>query len=416
MIAMPRLSPALLLATLVAAPLIPARATTSLTDLQILDQFNAVSFTTFSSASDVEGRTVVGTNLTGGATFYNNPGSNLASSSYAALTVYGNATGGQLNVNNGGGFVIAGNNQDNININGSASASTMSVVGGANSGNVNTPGGTVYLGSNSGSVNINGTANVSLNGANTGTISTNGGTFTYTGASSGSGNRNNTTVTQAASVTNPASTLGSFSATFQTPLTQLSTQLAGLTANSATSVSGNALSFNAAPNSSGVAVFNVNSSVFTTGSLSTVAINLDGATTVIINVTVSGCTTSTGCVLDMPGSLNFTNPTGYAETVLWNFVNATSLDFSTEFGGTVLAPDAQVSNSSPIDGTVVANSISTTGEIHEYAYTGTLPGSTVAVTGQSTAAPEPASLAVIGSGMAALGWVKRRRKSKRAAS
>src|ERR1700742_3789690 len=66
MIAMPRLSPALLLATLVAAPLVPARATTSLTDLQILDQFNAVSFTTFSSASDVEGRTVVGTNLTGG--------------------------------------------------------------------------------------------------------------------------------------------------------------------------------------------------------------------------------------------------------------------------------------------------------------------------------------------------------------
>ena len=407
----------MLLAALVAAPLLPARATTTttLTDLQILDQFNVVSFTTFSSTSDVEGRTVVGTNLTGGATFYNNPGGNLAASSYAALTVYGAATGGQINIDNGGGFVIAGGNQASITVNGNTTATTPAVVQGSNSGNITTPGGTVYLGSNSGSVNINGSANVSLNGANTGSISTNGGTFSYTGASSGSGNRNNTTVTQVASVTNPASTLGSFGSTFQTPLTQLSTQLAGLTANSTTSTASGTLSFNARP-STGVAVFNVNASVFTTGSPSTVAINLDGATTVIINVTVSGCVTSTGCVLDLPSNLNFTNPTGYAETVLWNFVNATALDFSTEFGGTVLAPDAEVSNADPIDGSVVANSISTTGEIHEYAYTGTLPGGTISVTGQSTAAPEPASLAVIGSGMAALGWVKRRRRSQRAAA
>jgi choice-of-anchor A domain-containing protein len=401
-------------AALLAAPLASARATT-MTALQILDQFNVVSFGNFSSASDVEGRTVVGGNLTNGATFYNNLENNPASSSYSALTVYGNVNGGNINVNNGGGFVVAGNNSATFSVNGNA---TTTVVGGANSGNINTPGGTVYLGSNSATVNVNGSATVSLNGANTGAISTNGGNFYYTGASSGAGNRNNTTVTQVSSVTNPASTLGSFASTFQTPLTQLSTQLAGLTANSSTSVSGNALSFNAAPNSSGVAVFNISSSLLTSGGLSTVAINLGGATTVIINVTVSGCVSSANCVLSMPSGLNFTSPTGYAETVLWNFVNATGLNFATEFGGTVLAPGAAINTgNSPIDGTVVGASVSATGEIHSYPYTGTIPtgGGPITVGGGSTAAPEPASLAVIGSGMAALGWVKRRRKRRKAA-
>jgi hypothetical protein len=142
-------------------------------------------------------------------------------------------------------------------------------------------------------------------------------------------------------------------------------------------------------------------------------LNLDGATTVIINVSVDGCTTSSNCVLAMPSGLNFLNPTGYAETVLWNFVNATGLAFSTQFGGTVLAPNAAVTANANIDGTVVAASLSAPGaEIHSYPFSGTLPDGTVTSTGTSTAAPEPASLAVIGSGMAALGWVRRRRRGK----
>ena len=71
----------------------------------------------FSSTSDVEGRTVVGGNLTGGATFDLAPGS-AAASSFASLTVYGNATyGGNANVVNGSGVTIAGSNNVNFNLN-----------------------------------------------------------------------------------------------------------------------------------------------------------------------------------------------------------------------------------------------------------------------------------------------------------
>ena len=51
----------------------------------IFGQFDAVIFGNFSSTSDVEGRTVVGGDLTGGATFANKA-SGLAVSPFAALT------------------------------------------------------------------------------------------------------------------------------------------------------------------------------------------------------------------------------------------------------------------------------------------------------------------------------------------
>ena len=41
--------------------------------------------------------------------------------------------------------------------------------------------------------------------------------------------------------------------------------------------------------------------------------------------------------------------------------------------GTILAPDATVSNNSKIDGAVIANSFSGGGEIHDFAYQGTIP-------------------------------------------
>ena len=62
-------------------------------------------------------------------------------------------------------------------------------------------------------------------------------------------------------------------------------------------------------------------------------------------------------------------------------------------------------NSAAIDGTLVAanDSSSSTGELHSDPYTGTFPGS-------PTAAPEPASLALVGSGIAGLAAIRRRRR------
>lgn len=422
-----------------------ARAgTLSATD--IFSQFNAVVFGNFASTSDVEGRTVVGGNLIGGATFNLNP-AGAAASSYSALNVYGAATsGGNYNINGGGSVTIAGNNNVSFNLNGGGSA----YVGGTNSGNLTTSnapasvtvvganagnlqlnsGGSVYVGGTTGGIstggstavsiagntssnlNLNGGGTVALAGSNYGTISLSGGSVSYTGSRGNMNLNGGATATQVSSLslTPPASTLGSFASVFKTPLTTLSTQLNAVAANSAISASNGAIAFNATPNSSGVAVFDVNTSAFTPNS--TVTINLDGATSVIINVSVDSCVQS-NCSFALPNSMNFNNPTGYAATVLWNFVNATNLTFSNEFGGSVLAPLAAVTNNAPIDGTLVAASYTGNGELHSHPYTGTFPGMGTVVVSSSNPvnAPEPASLAVIVSGVGGLAALRRRRRT-----
>jgi hypothetical protein len=100
-------------------------------------------------------------------------------------------------------------------------------------------------------------------------------------------------------------------------------------------------------------------------------------------------------------TVNF-NDTSYASVLLWNFVNATNLNFSTEFGGSILAPFAAITDSSPIDGTVVAASLRTSSELHSYAYTEAFPG--------SAPAPEPAGLAVFGTGLVGLALLGRRKR------
>jgi choice-of-anchor A domain-containing protein len=125
-------------------------AATTLTDSQIFSQFNAVIFDNFSASSEVEGRTVVGGNVTSGSNFTIKSG--LVTSSFGALSVYGSVTdAGTLNIDNGGSVAIAGSNSATLNLNGGVSA----YVGGTNSGNVAVSGGTgslVIIGSNNGTL------------------------------------------------------------------------------------------------------------------------------------------------------------------------------------------------------------------------------------------------------------------------
>lgn len=457
---------------------------------EIFGQFNAVIFGNFTSTSDVEGRTIIGGNMTGGASFNIAPGL-AAPSSFAGVTVYGNQTGtGSYNVNNGAGVSVLGTNAGTWNLNGGGSA----WVGGSNSGNVTSAGpgasvsvgggntgqvnlnaggsvfvggsstgqisvgggtgnvavigtttntitlnngGSVYAGGNTsgGNINVNGgTGSVSINASNaaqvtlnsggtariagnTGNVNMNGGSLLHTGSVNGSVNLNGgATRTQVADAgittpTAPASGVPSdFAANVRAPLTTLSSELAALTANSQTTRNGNALTFNAAPDSGGQAVFAIDSSVFAPNS--TVTIQLNDATSVIINVNVDSCVSAI-CSLAMPSSMNFVTPTGYAERVLWNFVNATGIAFANEFGGSVLAPFATVSNQNPINGTLVAANYNGNGELHSYPYSGglTTGGSNIS----PTAVPEPSSLVALSAGLAGLAWMRRRRRSRQTA-
>jgi choice-of-anchor A domain-containing protein len=290
-----------------------------LTANEILRQFNVVTTGDFASSSDVEGRTVVGGNLTSGATFFNNPGAADASA-FRALTVYGSVTaGGPLNINNGGGANIAG---------------TSSAI-----------------------------------------INANGGGGVTTGAS-----------------------LPDFNQNFAQPLNQLSQQLGSMAANSALPVNPPGFPNNVpiqASAGAGMAVF-----ALTTAELASYAsfsVDLNGRDSAVFNVTGASFT-ATG---------NFLNAISVARNVIWNFLDATALNFRVQWGGTVLAPNALVTNTTPIEGTLFAASFRGDGELHSQPFRGELtpPANPP---GPPTPVPVPMSLALLGMGLVGLMAVRRR--------
>lgn len=161
-----------------------------------------------------------------------------------------------------------------------------------------------------------------------------------------------------------------------------SLQLNGLAANSSTINASdlNNVRFEAAP-VNGLAVFSV-----TTAALETyrnIIFDLNNATTAIVNV--SG--------VNFKDMANFNAGADVNQHVLWNFTDATRLDFQRFWHGSILAPDAYVTNSTPIEGSLIADSFKGGGELHNYAFLGTLPPASV---------PEPATIGILGIGLAGL--------------
>jgi choice-of-anchor A domain-containing protein len=173
-------------------------------------------------------------------------------------------------------------------------------------------------------------------------------------------------------------------ASMYSELTATSQYLSHLTANSYLPTAGNNEIINAAPDANGLAVFNI-----TAGDLSKIpsySIAANGATTIIFNVS--------GLALNF--NANYLGNDSLFDNIIWNFFDATNLEFETLLGGSVLAPNASVTNHNQIDGTLVASSWTGQGELHEYAFDGTVP---TPAPRQPTATPEPNVFVLFACGM-----------------
>lgn len=320
-----------------------AAVATPLTAQQILTQFNLVTLGNATSSSHVDGRSFIGGTLTGGD-FAQHPG-DIAASSYAGLTVMQSAANVHVNSN---GAVVLGNLSNSAVQNGGVAA----VLGNASGSNFNVA---AYVAGSSSGNNFNGGH---LNSA-------------------------------------PATVAAASSTNFGSVLSGLSGSLSHLASTgSSVSLNGNRATFNAIANAQGLAVFDltaIDTQVFSKGEF---AFNLNGATTVVFNVDATSLNFSS----------NFLGGSAQAlgANAIWNFYDATALTINNQFGGTVLAPLANLTNGNNIEGAVLVDTLTQRGEIHANRFT----GSVVSV----SAVPEPETYALMLGGLALLSAVARRRR------
>jgi choice-of-anchor A domain-containing protein len=350
-------------------------------DQAILSQFNLVNFGNYTANNETEGRIVAGGNFAANTNHdacFNgctgNTATSVAGQQYGAVTVFGNVTGG---FNTGSSSV-----QGDDYIRGSAS-------------------GTFDLG-HKGNFNVGGsTAGATINNA----LVINTAQAVLAGTQQNAG-AVNTGVASAF----PYGT--SLDAAFKTPLTNLAAALAllpttaGVTAQALPNPPGGNLTLTATD------AYDAGGRKY--GVITTTLANLaaeqnffgindngNDATFVIV--------TGDGANFSLP-NLNANNDESH---VIWDFVDATTLNFSGAWYGTILAPFATIANQGgDFTGSVVANSLVQTNELHaNYLFTGDL-GGLAGVSDPGTPVPEPAGVAIVGVGILGLLLVRRQNARK----
>lgn len=350
-------------ATLALSPLAWA-GFSPLSGQEVLQQFNLVAMSGGTSATHVHGRGWIGGNFVAnsGAEFAND--SPIPTSNYAALTVTGSVSGSQLTVNNNGSAAVGLVAGGNISTSG---ISTVNNGGGAVSGNAT-------------NINFNGSTPAYVGGTAT-NVQFNGG--------------------RVANLADNAKLQNAYSAATSTDMkavmSGLSNQLAALSANSTVSMSGNKAVFTAVAGADGRAVFNLNGALGTTVFGATeFEFNLGSASTFIFNTDLTSVTVGANFLGGSATGL-------LAHAAVWNFNKATNLNVNAQFGGTILATNAAFKNTADIEGSVIVNTLNSTGnQIHLYSFTGNVGG--------SNKVPEPESLALVGLALAGAALARRRRQ------
>jgi choice-of-anchor A domain-containing protein len=318
----------------------------TITGTDALREWNLVVLGNLESSSEVEGRTFVGGNLTGNSSNYQISTPVVSPTGQPGLTVVGDVTGGTKNLNNGSGAVVGGNVTSGFNLNGAAQ--------------------TVQVGGTISNTNVNQNTVQSGLGASSSSFS--------------------------ADLNLQKSVLAS-------SMTDLSNGFAALATNSQLVIAGNKGTFSAQPDANGLAVFNITSAQM--NSIGEIAFNLNGADTAIVNVSGAAITLNDNF---LGGTQNL------GEHVIWNFANAETLNLTTAWGGSILAPAANATTANYIQGSAVFGNLVQNGEMHIGTYVGTYyPPSTPVDPGTPSAVPEPTTWALFLLGVAGLWLVVRRR-------
>ncbi|KPF75821.1 hypothetical protein IP88_06925 [alpha proteobacterium AAP81b] len=369
--------------------------------IQAMRELNLIVLSDWQAGQDVEGKVFVGGNASGNATTVGlgNGNQSGAASNRRTLTIAGNNSINTINLNNGPNGptpqgqpqtrvatnpgALIGGNSNAINLN--AAGSSLD-VGGNLQGNYNVGNGQSFtIGGNltNGGINGNAGATVRVGGTIQGNVNANGASILQ---NQGIGFNSATVAPAIAEVAALTEDLG-----------RLSQNLAGLVIASNPSsitIAGNKATFNAVDNGAGFAVFNVNASLFT---LAEFDYNFSTTSPVIINVFDPTVTILTYGANPVGGNTSSRNG-----QVIWNFVNATRVDFTRMVHGSVIALNAHITNNTPIEGSVAVRSFNQSGEVHLGTYSG--PAFFGAVV------PEPAVWAQLIAGFGLTGATLRRRR------
>ena len=157
-----------------------------------------------------------------------------------------------------------------------------------------------------------------------------------------------------------------------------------------------------------VAVFNITAEdFFSNNSIQQYDVDLNGQSPSAIVINVSG---------EVINDANFNgNGVGnivtdaFRENIIWNFFEATDIDLIKQLNGSLLAPFADLSNATPIEGSVVVNNFDQGGEVHDALFAGTI-NYDVADDSQDSVVdvPAPSSMIIFASALIGLGLWRRK--------